>query len=310
MKEIITDFILAADLASLDLLEAALKRFKALKEVKSNDTVEISLTKVIKPIGLGMGQRVTASDGKTQADWLNRLATDEKAAVRCMACFVLGEFGRAEPSSVVKLAHKLAADDRWEVRECIANAFDDQIGVAHPEFVYDLMSQWVADPSPNVRRVPTNALMRYGIRNPRKVIALMDKLRRDESEYVRKNVRFCLQQIAKEKHPILGAGNADNPDVMLATLREWANDTNKHNRWIVAGTLGNVWAKNRVKPAIEILRLLASDGNKLVRGAVVASMRELAKWDADAVKAAAETWAKNRDENVKRAGEQVNKKLN
>ena len=39
------------------------------------------------------------------------------------------------------------------------------------------------------------------------------------------NVVFCLQQIAKVKHPILGAGNADNPDMMLATLREWSADT-------------------------------------------------------------------------------------
>jgi 3-methyladenine DNA glycosylase AlkC len=138
----------------------------------------------------------------------------------------------------------------------------------------------------------------------------MDKLRHDESEYVRKNVRFCLQQIAKEKHPILGAGNADNPDVMLATLREWASDPNKHNRWIVAGTLGNVWAKNRVQEAIEILRLLASDEDKLVRGAVASSMRELAKWDAGAVTAAAKAWVRDRDESVKWTGEQVIKKLN
>jgi 3-methyladenine DNA glycosylase AlkC len=151
--------------------------------------------------------------------------------------------------------------------------------------------------------------MRYGIRQPRKVIALMDKLRRDESEYVRKNVKFCLQQIAKEKHPVLGGGNPDNPDVMLATLREWAKDANKHNRWIVAGALGNVWARDRAPQAIAILRTLAADEDKLVRGAVSTAMRVLAKYDGDAVTAAAGQWAHDADEHVRQIGERVLKKI-
>ena len=312
MKDLLADFTLAADMASFEAFEAALAQFKRLKEVKSNGKVEIGfLTRVIKPIGLGVGEQLAKSNGKVRERWLRRLAADEKAAARCMACFVLGAFGRVGPAdvSIETIAHKLAADDRWEVRECIANAFDDQIGVAHPEFVYDLMRRWAADPSPNVRRAPTNALMRYGIRQPRKVIALMEELRHDESEYVRKNVRFCLQQIAKVKHPVLGAGNADNPDVMLATLREWAEDKHKYNRWIVAGTLGNVWAREHVPQAIAILRTLAGDEDKLVRGAVVASMRELAKWEAEAVAAAAGEWANDTDENVRRTGARVLKKL-
>lgn len=308
--QLLQDFIAAADAESFEAFEAALGKFKLLKEVKGNGKVEIGPTvKVIKPIGAAVGERLAASNEKVRARWLKRLATDERAAVRCMACFVLGEIGRVAPSSIVDAAHKLAADDRWEVRECIANAFDDQIGLAQPEFVYELMRLWVADPSPNVRRVPTNALMRYGIKQPRKVIALMDKLRRDESEYVRKNVKFCLQQIAKEKHPVLGAGNPDNPDVMLATLREWAKDTDRHNRWIVAAALGNVWARGRVPQAIAILMTLAADEDKWVRGAVSASMRDLAKYDADAVTAAAEQWANATNENVRQIGERVLKKI-
>ncbi len=308
--QLLQDFVAAADAQSFEAFETALRAFAKLKEVKGNGKIEIGLsTKVVKPIGVAVGRRLAESDGKVRARWLKRLATDEKAAARCMACFVLGEFGRVEPSSIIDIAHKLAADDRWEVRECIANAFDDQIGVAQPEFVYDLMSRWVADPSPNVRRCTTNALMRYGIKQPRKVIALMNKLRRDESEYVRRNVAFCLQQIAKVKHPILGAGNPDNPDVMLATLREWAKDADKRNRWIVASVLGNVWARERIPQAIEILQVLAADEDKWVRGAVSASMRDLAKYDADAVTAAAGQWANATNENVRQIGERVLKKI-
>lgn len=310
MKDLLANFTAAADIESFESFEAALRAFAALKEVKGNGRVEYGfITKVVKPIGVAVGLRLAESNEKARSRWLKRLATDEKAAARCMACFVLGEFGKVKPSPIVETAHRLAADDRWEVRECIANAFDDQIGLTQPEFVYELMSRWAADSSPNVRRCVTNALMRYGIKQPRKVIALMDELRRDESEYVRKNVVFCLQQIAKEKHPILGPGNADNPDVMLAALREWAKDADKHNRWIVAGALGNVWARNRIPQAVEILRALAADGDQLVRGAVAASMRDLAKYDADTIASAAKQWANDASENVRQTGERALRKL-
>jgi 3-methyladenine DNA glycosylase AlkC len=308
--QLVQDFQLAIESDSMEALELALARFKRLKEVKANGKIEIGfLIKTIKPIGLAAGEKLAAANEKKRSAWLGRLATDEKAAVRSLACYVLGEIGKAEPASIIKIAHRLAADDRWEVRECIANTFDDQIGLTQPEFVYDLMVQWATDPSPNVRRCTTNALMRIGIRTPRKVIAVMEKLRHDESEYVRKNVAFCLQQIAKEKHPILGKGNADNPDVMLMTLAYWVKDANRHNRWIVATTLGNVWAETRLARVLALLRTLANDEDKLVRNAVASSLRVLAKYDAEAVKATAAHWAQDSDERVRQIGERALKKI-
>ena len=306
MKEILAELTSAIDSESLESFGAALLKFKKLNDVKSNGKVEIGfVVKTIKPIGLAVGEKLAAK--KFRLSWLQKLAADEKAAVRCVACVVLGEIGKTHFDSIIPLAHKLAADDRWEVRECIANAFDDQLSPTQPEFVYQLMSQWVADSSPNVRRCVTNSLMRYGIKQPRKVIALMDALRHDDGEYVRKNVRFCLQQIAKTQHPILGKGNADNPEVMLETLREWAKDTHKGNRWIVAGALGNVWAKSRVKDAIRVLEALAADEDKSVRGAVVLALRDLAKYDPESVAALAGWWAK--DERFKPIGLLVKKKI-
>lgn len=306
VESILANFVAAIDSGSLEDFESALRGFKKIGGVRSNGKVEIGfVVKTIKKIGIAVGEKLARK--KFGLSWLKKLAADEKAAVRCVACVVLGETGKTDFDSIIPIAHKLAADERWEVRECIANAFDDQISPAQPESVYRLMSQWVADSSPNVRRGVTNSLMRYGIKQPRKVIALMNQLRHDDSEYVRKNVRFCLQQIAKTQHPILGKGNDDNPDVMLETLREWARDTHKGNRWIVAGALGNVWAKNRIKEAIQILEALANDDDKTVRSAVALSMRDLAKYDPEAVSAAAERWTK--DERLTRVGLLVKKKI-
>jgi len=271
------------------------------------------------PIGPGMMFKTIAPMGKEfgasiaqRADavaTVERLAADEKAAVRALACVVLGEVGQVTPQSIVDVAHRLAADERWEVREAIANAFDDQVGRTQPEFVYELMARWVHDPDANVRRVPTNALMRYGIRQPRKVIALMKELLHDDSEYVRKNVAFCLQQIAKVKHPILGAGNADNPDVMLETLREWSADTDWRTRWIMAQTLGNVWAKDHVADALKLLKKLAADGNRRVQTAVVGSLKELARKNPDEVKQAVTQWGKDRNANVRAVAEKASRAL-
>jgi 3-methyladenine DNA glycosylase AlkC len=303
-------FIAAVETASTGALEAALAQFGRLKEVKANGQLEYGfIVKTVRPIGLGLGEALVVAPPRLRDAWLKRLAREEKAAARCLACYALGEIGRAAPEAVVAPAHRLAADDRWEVRECIANAFDDQVGLDQPEFVYALMAQWVTDPSPNVRRCATNALMRYGIRQPRKVIALMDQLRHDDNEYVRKNVAFCLQQIAKIRHPVLGPGNPDNPDVMLSTLARWAKDTDPNNRWIVATALGNVWAKAHAPEALSLLGWLAGDADKRVKNAVSSSARDLAKYDHAAVAAAARAWTVDDNEAVRQVGERVLRKI-
>jgi 3-methyladenine DNA glycosylase AlkC len=252
-----------------------------------------------KEVGAALASRADA------AALVERLAADDKAGLRALACVVLGQVGQLAPRSVAKTAHKLAADERWEVREAIANALDDQVGPAQPEFVYETMSRWVHDPDANVRRAPTNALMRYGIRQPRKVIALMKELLHDDSEYVRKNVVFCLQQIAKVKHPILGEGRPDNPDVMLQTLRDWSDDPDWRTRWIVARTLGNMWAKDRVVESLKLLKKLAVDDDRRVQNAVAGSLKELARKNPDKIQQAVAQWSKDKNANVRAVASQV-----
>jgi 3-methyladenine DNA glycosylase AlkC len=259
--------------------------------------------KTIVPLGKEIGAAIAAR--ADAAAIVQRLAADDKAGLRALACVVLGEVGKVAPQSIVDAGHQLAADERWEVLEAIANAFDDQVWPAQPEFVYETMSQWVHDPDTNVRRVPTNALMRYGIRQPRQVIALMKELLHDDSEYVRKNVVFCLQQIAKVKHPVLGAGHADNPDMMLEALREWSDDPDWRTRWIIARTLGNVWARERIAEALKLLKKLAKDDNKRVQTAVASSLKELARKNPDEIRQAVTQWSRDKNVNVRAVAEKA-----
>jgi 3-methyladenine DNA glycosylase AlkC len=286
----------------------ATKQLKAVFEVGADAPIGPALMfKTIVPLGKEIGAQVAKRADAVSI--VNQLAADEKVAIRALACVILGEVGQAAPKRIVDVAHRLAADERWEVREAIANAFDDQVWQTQPEFVYKLMAQWVHDPDANVRRVPTNALMRYGIRQPLKVIALMKELQHDDSEYVRKNVAFCLQQIAKVKHPILGTGHADNPDVMLAALREWSDDTDWRARWIIARTLGNVWAKDRTAEALKLLKKLAADGNKRVQAAVVSALQELARKNPNVVKQTLAKWGKDKNADVRALVQKAQGKL-
>lgn len=310
IKTLLPAFQAAVQTGSTEALDDALAQFGRLKEVRGNGKLDYGfIVKTVRPIGLGLGAALAGAAPRLRDAWLKRLVREQKAAARCLACYALGEVGRAAPEAIAAPAHRLAADERWEVRECIANALDDQMSPDQPEFLYNLMAQWVADPSPNVRRCPTNALMRYGIRQPRKVITLMDRLRHDESEYVRKNVAFCLQQIAKVRHPILGQGQADNPDVMLAALTGWMGDADPRSRWIVATALGNVWARDHIPEALALLGKLAGDPDRRVRTAAAASARDLAKYGPAAVEAAARTWAADADADLRLAGERVLRKI-
>jgi len=278
------------------------KLIQAAPEIEADGPIGPALMfKMIVPLGKEIGVKIARR--KDALAVLNKLAFDDKAAVRALACVILGEIGQVAPQGIVKVAHRLAADERWEVREAIANALDDQVCRTQAEFVYELMAQWVHDPDANVRRAPTNALMRYGIRQPHKVIALMKELLHDGSEYVRKNVAFCLQQIAKVKHPILGAGNPDNPDVMLATLREWSDDPDWRAKWITARTLGNVWAQNHVTQALDLLKKLAASPHRRVRTAIAGSLKELARKNPDEVTQAVTRWTKDKNANVRAAAQ-------
>ena len=110
---------------------------------------------------------------------------------------------------------------------------------AQGDFVYVLMEQWVHDELPNVRRVPTNALMRYGRRYPDRVIRLMAELRHDDSRYVRDNVVFCLAIMGAVRVQLIGGEpQPDRPQRLLAVLREWMADDSVETRWIIAKTLG------------------------------------------------------------------------
>lgn len=209
--------------------------------------------------GRALGERLARDEVGAVEQRLQALAASAALDARCLACWALANVGRVRPELVSGLGRRLAADGHWTVREAIANALDDALGPAQPDFLFRLMTEWVVDPDPNVRRAPTNALMRYGRARPDPVLALMGQLRADTSRYVRENVAFCLGVLGLPRHPRLGYPDDANPARLLAYLKEWAGEANPDTRLLVADTLGRAWARSAAVEARALLERLAAD---------------------------------------------------
>jgi 3-methyladenine DNA glycosylase AlkC len=244
------------------------------------------------PAGDTIGLALLAGDWQQSLAFIDIMVSDEKAEIRSAACRAVGHLGQRYPDAVVPAARRLADDPSWEVREFIANALDEIMAQEQGDFLYRLMGEWVHDPEANIRRVPTNALMRYGRLHPQQVLRLMGELLHDDSSYVRDNVVFCLGVMGAVKVPMIGpAGSPENPHILLAALRDWLADDDPRARWIVAKTLGRSWTKACPSEALALLKLLAQDERKPVRNAVASSVKTIAKVHPDAVQAAMQEWA-------------------
>lgn len=101
----------------------------------------------------------------------------------------------------------------------------------HPEVTYYEMMMWCLDPDEHVRRLasegirprlPWGGQLKQYISDPTPVIALLDSLVDDPSDYVRRSVANNLNDISK-----------DHPDLVIATCRRWLSEKIAARQWIV-----------------------------------------------------------------------------
>ena len=94
-----------------------------------------------------------------------------------------------------------------------------------------LLAIWSGDPNAHVRRLVsegTRPRLPWGRRlrsfqdDPLPVLKLIEKLRDDESEYVRRSVANNLNDIAK-----------DHPEIVIDTCRRWTEGASAERRWII-----------------------------------------------------------------------------
>jgi 3-methyladenine DNA glycosylase AlkC len=105
----------------------------------------------------------------------------------------------------------------------------------YPDQLLPILHEWTGDPSPHVRRLvsegtrprlPWAMRLRLFMADPVPTLALLEKLKDDPSEYVRRSVANHLNDIAK-----------DHPARVIDTCRRWQVDASKGTSWIIRHAL-------------------------------------------------------------------------
>lgn len=132
-----------------------------------------------------------------------QLFTSEIHQVRCLAAFIFGRLAADSNESIEWLQFRVSVDSDWRVQEILAKAFDRYCADIGYEQALPVIWEWLADPSPNVRRAVSERLRIWTGRPcfcepPDIAIQLLSQLRDDESEYVRKSVGNALRDISRK----------------------------------------------------------------------------------------------------------------
>lgn len=105
----------------------------------------------------------------------------------------------------------------------------------HFEFTYAILIDWCDHPSEHVRRLASEGSrprLPWGMRlsqfidNPESLAGILEKLKADESLYVRRSVANSLNDISK-----------DNPQWVIHLCERWLTDSCEHTNWIVKHAL-------------------------------------------------------------------------
>jgi len=137
--------------------------------------------------------------------------------VRSLATFILGRLAAGSQGSLLFLKLRVSLDPDWRVQEVLAKAFDRYCSDTGYEHALPIIREWLADPSPNVRRAVTEGLRIWTGRpyfkdHPEIAIQMLGEHRQDESEYVRKSVGNALRDISK-KHKELVRNELEKWDI-------------------------------------------------------------------------------------------------
>jgi len=101
----------------------------------------------------------------------------------------------------------------------------------YPKLSSEYLKVWATDEDYHVRRLTsegTRPRLPWGIRlqqfclDPSPNLALLEQLKDDDSEYVRRSVANHLNDIAK-----------DNPDIVINMCREWQKNASKNTQWLI-----------------------------------------------------------------------------
>ena len=157
---------------------------------------------------------------------------DEADPLRTFAAWPLidysARYGLDYPDIALPLLAKLTAlfSSEFAIRPFIKR---------YPDLCLDHLRQWLSSDDEHIRRLvsegcrprlPWGMRLSQFIKDPLPVFALLEKLKDDPSEYVRRSVANNLNDISK-----------DNPQQVIECCQQWSYGANKQRQWIIRHSL-------------------------------------------------------------------------
>ncbi|NRB38048.1 MAG: DNA alkylation repair protein [Pseudomonadales bacterium] len=103
--------------------------------------------------------------------------------------------------------------------------------IEHTELSLNTLLNWAEHEDEHIRRLASEGCrprLPWGIRlqqfceDPTPILPILEKLKNDDSEYVRRSVANNLNDIAK-----------DHPDIVIDVCRKWHKDASKNTQWLI-----------------------------------------------------------------------------
>jgi len=193
------------------------------------------------------------------------------------------------PELILDLLHVLAADPDPHTRNLAAQAAGQQLARRFAE-VYPVLGAWRGDPEPWVRRaVPIAAAV---CARPQRLdwaaplLELIEPLLSDRTPEVK---GVLGPRVLAHKLPTV------YPDDTFEYLTFWSTSYDEQVLWHVAMALSGPSAGRCARKALILLRRLALDERRYVRGAVAAALRRLGKLAPDPVLTELKRWLADED---------------
>ena len=141
--------------------------------------------------------------------------------------FLLGYAAHEIPESLDFLRNTVSKYQNWKVQEILAMAFDNHCKSIGYENAVPLITDWLSDANPNVRRAASEGLRVWTSRpyfkdHPSVAIRLLSDRKTDSSEYVRKSIGNALKDISK-KYPELVFDEIHKWDVSSKEIKQVYN---------------------------------------------------------------------------------------
>lgn len=161
------------------------------------------------------------ADEKQRNDWFARLAAHRSDSVRCWAAYVVG-MEEADLERKLARLRPFAADPHFGVREIAWMAVRESV-CAQPEISVRLLSGWVREADPNLRRFAVEATRPRGVwarhitqlkEHPEWGLPLLEPLKADPSRYVQNSVANWLNDASKSQ-----------PDWVVRVCRAWLEES-------------------------------------------------------------------------------------